>query len=131
MIYGMRAGKTHCRGKDWVEIVQKRPYDVQNRYPNFSFDEALAMPVEAVDLYKLAEVSDIPYVIISTIEKTESNSFQLTVELHDVRRIVMLMRYQRECPCAFEEVVFQMLPDVATQLAAVKDGLETQCPPMQ
>ncbi|OGJ91267.1 MAG: hypothetical protein A2268_02195 [Candidatus Raymondbacteria bacterium RifOxyA12_full_50_37] len=110
------------------EIMKTGVYDIVNRYPDFNFDQTLAMPIEALDVYKLSEACDVPYLIIPSIEKTEKGSFILTVELHDVRRIVMLHSYNRECPCAFEEVVFQMLPDVANQFAAVREDLPKECP---
>jgi len=83
--------------------------------------------VENLDIYRLAELSDIQYLIVPQIEKIGDN-FKLTAELFDVKRITALARYERECNCPFEDVVFLMLADLADQFSKCKLELDKECP---
>lgn len=109
------------------EIMKTRKYEILNRYPGFNLNKALCMPVENLDIYRLSELSDIAYLIIPTVEKTDMG-FEITIELYNVSRISLLMNYKKQCECPFEDIVFLSLPEAADKLSMVNFNLPTKCP---
>lgn len=110
-----------------TESVKPGLFDVLNRYPDFNLDMALGMPSEALDFYKLAEVSDIEYILRPRVEKTE-DSFHVEADLIDVKRISSIASYTRNCGCPFEDVVFLMIPELCDKMSKARFELETDCP---
>jgi hypothetical protein len=109
-----------------TESVKTGVFDVINRYPDFILDNALGMPLEALDFYKLAEISDIEYIIRPKVEKLE-NTFRVDADIIDVKRITALASYSRECGCPFEDVVFLIMPELSDKMAKAKFDLEAEC----
>lgn len=110
-----------------TELVKTGVFDVQNRYPDFNLDIALKMPLASLDLYRLAELSDIQYLVIPRIEKA-GTSFKVTADLYDVTRLTTISQYSRECNCPFEDVVFIILADLSQQFSRARFDLDTLCP---
>jgi formylglycine-generating enzyme required for sulfatase activity len=111
-----------------TEMGRSGVFDVLNNAPDFSLDATLKMPKENLDMFRLAEMSDIQYLVVPRIEK-ENDNFKVIADLYDVTRITGVAQYTRECNCPFEDVVFLVLADLSEKFSKGKFALGKQCPP--
>jgi formylglycine-generating enzyme required for sulfatase activity len=109
------------------EMVKPGSFDVINRYPDFDLEMSMGMTLADFDLYRIADKTELEVILIPTIEK-DGDSYKTTVVMHDVRRLFSPTTYTNECPCAFEDVVFMVIPEAAEALSNAKFEPEA-CPP--
>ena len=95
--------------------------------PSTDGNDVAAALSAALPLDKQGKMYQCPFVLKPTIELM-LGKYIVKVALFDVERKEILEKFDTECACPFEEILFWMIPEIAEKMSNARLDMPTNCP---
>ncbi|MFP4522139.1 MAG: formylglycine-generating enzyme family protein [Fibrobacterota bacterium] len=116
-----------------VLLDQNLTKEIKNTYvfdimqPGGSANTVAGALQAAMPVHKQGKMYNCPFVLKNTIELF-LDKYIVKSELFSVERNEVIESYHQECACPLEEILFWMIPEIATKIGEARLELPTNCP---